>query len=206
LSNPIRERTLALAGIYQAASLVNRLAHKGIVDSDALQSSIDSVFVIDAADSAEVFGGISGVAAGLRVLIRQMSSGQDLETTRYAVRLLHLRRQLARRPDMLQALSEGLKGVDRQRQHFHSTHPAVLAGLAELYAKTLSTLPHRIQVTGERHFLTQPENVNKIRALLLAGIRAAVLLYQNGGRTWNVILGRRKILQQARELLGRISH
>lgn len=202
MNKTIRERTIALAGLYQAAGLVHRLAQQGMTDGEALQASIDSIFVIDAADGAEVFGGVANLAPGLRLLIRQMAGEREFEVTRYVIRLMHLRRHLARRPQMLDALTTGLQDIERQRAHFHSTHPSVLAALAELYAKTLSTLPYRIQVSGERHLLTRQENVDKIRALLLAGIRAAVLLHQAGGRTWNLILERRKVLAEARQLLG----
>jgi high frequency lysogenization protein len=52
-------------------------------------------------------------------------------------------------------------------------------------------------VQGEPTFLQQSDNVNKIRALLLAGIRAAVLWRQKGGRRWQFIFQSNKILETA---------
>ena len=41
----------------------------------------------------------------------------------------------------------------------------------------------------------------KVRATLLAGIRSAVLWRQSGGNRWQLIFGRRKIIEQAGRLL-----
>jgi high frequency lysogenization protein len=42
-------------------------------------------------------------------------------------------------------------------------------------------LSPRIMVNGDPAHLNNPENANRIRALLLAGIRAAMLWRQSGG-------------------------
>jgi high frequency lysogenization protein len=79
--------------------------------------------------------------------------------------------------------------------------PQVIARMADIYQRTLSQLKPRIQVFGDQHFLEQPDNVNKIRALLLSGIRAAVLWRQKGGRRWQIILQPGKILDTASKLI-----
>jgi len=46
---------------------------------------------------------------------------------------------------------------------------------------------------------------NRIRALLLAGIRSAVLWYQLGGRRWRLVVYRRRIQHTAANLARRIA-
>ena len=49
--------TLALAGICQAARLVQQLAHQGHCDSDALHVSLNSIIDLDPESTLAVFGG-----------------------------------------------------------------------------------------------------------------------------------------------------
>lgn len=51
-----------------------------------------------------------------------------------------------------------------------------------------------------RH-LQDSRNADKVRALLLAGIRSAMLWRQLGGRRWQLLFSRRKLLDQLYPLL-----
>ncbi len=55
-------------------------------------------------------------------------------------------------------------------------------------------------VRGEPVVLASPDNQHMIRALLLAGMRAAVLWRQCGGNRIRLILGRKALLDCCREL------
>ena len=80
--------------------------------------------------------------------------------------------------------------------------PQVIARFADIYQRTLSELKPRIQVYGDAGFLQQPDNINRVRALLLTGIRAAVLWQQKGGRRWQFLFQSGKLLS-ATEVLSR---
>src|SRR5690554_7975531 len=56
-----------------------------------------------------------------------------------------------------------------------------MAALGGAYQDTLSTLRLRIQVHGDMRHLQQPDIANRIRALLLAGIRSASPAVATGG-------------------------
>ena len=55
-------------------------------------------------------------------------------------------------------------------------------------------------VNGHGGHLQNPRVANKIRALLLAGIRATLLWYQVGGSRWGLLWSRKKYLQSAQGL------
>jgi high frequency lysogenization protein len=57
-------------------------------------------------------------------------------------------------------------------------------------------------VRGERSYLANLDNASRIRALLLAGIRAAVLWRQAGGNRWRLIVGRQALLRDVEALLS----
>ena len=66
------ERTLALAGLFQALALVRTLATQGQADAASYVSSIGSVLRIDAPSVAAVFDGVGGVRLGLQTLQREL--------------------------------------------------------------------------------------------------------------------------------------
>lgn len=199
------DRILALAGIYQGASLAQQIGHHGLCDSQAMEASIYSLFQIDAADVPAVYGGLGRLRTGLDLLHRQFagSAGRDLELTRHVIALLALERKLAKRPEMLERISEGLSLASERLQHFPMLHPNILAQLAEIYTDTISRIPPRIMIRGDALHLQNPDNQHKIRSLLLAGIRSAMLWRQVGGNRRQILFGRRRIQQTAKEMLER---
>jgi high frequency lysogenization protein len=112
-----------------------------------------------------------------------------------------LERKLMKRKDLLDAITAGIDKAESQREHFGTTHENVIASLADLYTQTISTLQPRIIVNGEHNHVSNPSNANKIRALLLAAIRSAVLWRQCGGTRWQLLFNRKAILAQAQKLL-----
>lgn len=200
-----QDRCLALAGIFQAAALASRVARRGVAETAAIEASIHSLFQLDADSVEEVYGSVSGVAFGLRILKEQLHNGRsrDIEIARYVISLLHLERKLAKRDAMLKEIGSSIQTAATRLEHFPLLHPNILAGLAEIYTETISTLPPRIMVQGEPLHLQNPENINRIRALLLAGIRSAMLWRQCGGRRLQILLGRKKLWQTAEDLLHR---
>ncbi|MEN8178034.1 MAG: high frequency lysogenization protein HflD [Pseudomonadota bacterium] len=201
-----QDRTIALAGIYQAASLVQQIARRGLADTEAMGASIHSIFQIDAESVADVFGSLAGVSKGLRELHRQLSGEvkRDNELTGYLLNLIQLERKLARQESRLGQIQTGIEETRAKLTHFPEIHSNILASLADIYAQNISTLQPRIMVSGEPVYLQNPENVNKIRALLFSGIRSAMLWRQTGGRRRQFLLNRKLYISHATGLLNRI--
>lgn len=200
-------RTLALAAIFQSALLVKELAWHGQADEHDLRILIQSLFAFDAATPAEIYRGEANLREGLQRIEIQLKSGgtpPDLEITRYAIGIIFLERKLQSNPDRLQALGDSLHATQRQVEYFHVLHEQVIARLAEIYQETISVLGPRILVQGEQQHLTHPGTADRIRAVLLAGIRAAVLWRQAGGSRWKLIFGRNRLIKESRYLLDRL--
>ncbi len=199
----IEDRTLALAGIFQAAKLVQQIGRRGMADSEIMTRSIHSLFETDAGTVSDVFGGINGVAFGLREAYRQLSgeAKQDAEVTGYLLALIQLERKLSKLPERLTKIRQGIDLTTTRLAHFPEMHSNILASLAEIYAENVSTLQPRIMVQGEAVYLQNPDNVNRIRSLLLAGIRSAMLWHQTGGRRMQIAFGRKNYLSTVKKLL-----
>ncbi|MEO5559361.1 MAG: high frequency lysogenization protein HflD [Dokdonella sp.] len=197
-------RVIALAGVLQACRLVVDLAMRGRADPTAAQASLHSVFRIDAASAADVFGGVEGARLGLETLLAQFdSSERNMPLTRLVLGVLRLERRLSRNSRMLGELRSGIERVQRQVDHFGIEHATVQGRLAELYVATLSQLRPRVIVHGSPVNLANPQLVEQIRALLLAAVRAAVLWRQVGGSQIRLLLRRREYAMLARGMLAR---
>lgn len=202
-----REQTIALAGIFQAASLVDQIANKGMANSAVIESSLESLFRFDANTVDDVFGNLAGVSTGLRVLNKQIGSFKNdssLDITKYVISLIALEKKLSNNPEMLEKVTTGLNEVQDSLDFFSLMHDNVFAKLGDLYQNTVSTLQPKIVVQGERVHLSNNSNANKVRAILLAGIRAAVLWRQCGGSRWHILFGRKKYLDQCQHLLSEL--
>ncbi|MNF74316.1 High frequency lysogenization protein HflD [compost metagenome] len=198
--NPLQEQLIALGGVFQAAVLVDRIAKTGQVSEASLGCMLGSLLIRDPKDTLEVFGGDDlNLRDGYRALISALERDPNTlqrEPLRYALSMLGLERQLAKRGEMLDVIGKRLAQIQSQVEHFGLVHDNVIAACGALYQDTLSTLRQRIQVHGDMRQLQQPSNASKIRALLLAGIRSARLWRQLGGHRWQLVFSRRKLLSE----------
>jgi high frequency lysogenization protein len=198
-----QDRLIALAGLHQAAYCVQRIANRGSVDAAHMEPCIHSLFQIDAEDVPAVYGEPGAVATGARQVVAQLTGEptREMELTRYVISLMRHERNLASRNGMRKEITRRIQGAAAARGDLPLLDREVLAGLAGIYQDTISKLTPRIIVRGNPLYLQNPDNQDRIRALLLAGIRAAVLWRQCGGTRWQVLLGRRKMLDAARAYL-----
>ena len=193
-----RDRIIALAALLQAVTLVQQIAETGQVNQTEFATLLTSLAVTDAASTEAVYGDLSQLKMGFSQLNKQLSKSKDKKDIlllRYVISLLHLERKLAKRPDMLDLISREIDQIPQQIEYFGDINsPQVIARFADIYHRTISELSPRVHVHGEPTFLQQADNVNRIRALLLAGIRAAILWHQKGGRRWQFIFQSNKML------------
>ena len=204
----IDDRTLALAGIFQASQLVFNIARHGRCQDSFFESTLETLFKFDSTQVIDIFGSTVDLKMGLNTLIRQLSgtsNKQELEITRYVISLLHLQKKLKKNPAMLDEIAKRLKKSREQIDYFSLAHDNVIASLGCIYQDTISTLQPRILVQGEKIYLGQTINANKIRALLLAGIRCTVLWRQLKGNRLELLIGRNKYIKSAQQMLNSIS-
>jgi high frequency lysogenization protein len=204
MSRSLEDKVLALAGVVQAAALVNDAATTGRTDERSVESILGSIVKTHADDVPDVFGGVSSLACGLQRLAKLLgadSSPDDLPVLRYTLGLMQLQGKVMRRHKLSGRLESGVDRARQQMQHFGTTHSNVLAGLADTYLHTAGTLQPRIMVTGNPVQLQNPRVVNLVRSLLLGGLRAAVLWRQCGGSRWALLFMRASLLKETQRLL-----
>ncbi len=200
------DQTLALAGIYQAASLVKQIANTGMANSAHIESSLETLFRFDASSVEEVYGSIAGVTHGVSILLQHLNdrTARDMEITKYVISLIMLEKKLSYNREMLDDISKRLNKIESQFDFFSLCHENTFAKLGHVYKETISTLGSKIIVSGEQPHLNNGINASKVRALLLAGIRSAVLWRQCGGSRWQFIFGRKVYVYECQKILSQI--
>lgn len=207
VSNQTYKCSIALAGLFQAATLVEQIANTGSVNEEDFEISIASTLKVDAASIEDIFQGqvnyIPGLALGFKQLYSMLEQNRPpaSDSFRYVLGLLHLQKRLQRNKALMAVLGSRLQKTMGNLDHFDVTHERIIASLAHIYEDTLSTFRYRIQVTGNRLYLENPTNVNRIRALLLAGVRSAMLWRQVGGKRWHLLTQRRALLTATKSLM-----
>jgi high frequency lysogenization protein len=205
-----KNRTVALAALFQSVEGVMQIATQGRVDHDLFETCINSIITEKTESIDDIYGDLGNLRKGLKILMHQLGAGtqapngksKDLEATRYSINLLYLEKKLATQGEIFQQLLDGIASVQKQRDFFDSsTHESIIAKLAEIYTETISQVGPKIMVKGDQDQLSIPENAAKIRALLLAGIRAALLWRQAGGSRWKLLFSRRKMQNEAEAIL-----
>lgn len=202
-----RDRIIALAGVFQSALLVQHMACYDRLDEPSFSHSINSILLTDTDSTEAVFGGLSGVRLGLEEMRDKMlaqGNRPDFEMARYVLSLVQLAGKVARIPEMLQDMATEIEIIASHRQ---GSNVAVdtIDDLAQLYTRTISHVTPRIVVSGEQGYLINPRIAARVRAALLAGIRAAFLWLQLGGRRWHLIFSRKKIGYAAGILLAELA-
>lgn len=194
------KRAMALAGIVQAAHLVSTVARTGLVSQDSLEASLGSIFVTNPDSIAEVYNGTAGIRLGLRRLrdmLTRFEMAEHGDDLRYILAVIKLDRALQARPETYRNLGAAIALIEERRMQRDGTtgrfSSDVVAELASAYEDHLSAIEPRIRVTGNRNHLQSAENIHRIRALLLAALRSAVLWRQVGGRRWQLVFSRGKL-------------
>ncbi|MBU3005973.1 high frequency lysogenization protein HflD [Paraglaciecola arctica] len=202
------QSNIALAGLCQAAALVKQIARSNEFDQQALATSLNSIAITNSDNTEQIFGDINYLGLGYQTLLDQLSNqstNKDVEVTRYIANLLSIERKLSANKKAMAALGERISNVQRQQQHLEITNTQMLSNLASIYTDVISPVSRKIQVAGDPEILKRPDNQNRVRAALLAGIRAAVLWRQLGGKRRHILFSRQQIVASAQNTLNNIN-
>lgn len=200
----MKERTMALAGIFQATELVRQAANHGTWSGYAADTCLQSLLAIEADSVDEIYGSAQNLRLGAETLVSVLQGDRrHMESLGYAVSIMQLENSFRKKSRMQSQIGlELMTVVDiNDGAEAHEIKELQARKIADLYTRTISTLNPRIVINGRPQFLQVDRTVNWIRTLLFAGLRSAVLWKQMGGGRFNLMFGRKKMLEQAQTLL-----
>lgn len=200
----MKDKTLALAGVFQASELVRQAAAHGTWSGYAATACLDSLFRLEAGSADEIYGDRERMRLGVETLMAVLNGdNQYADTLRYTVSLLQVQKKFSRARRMQEQVGAGLMriGLIDGELEQHERQDRQAHEIAQLYAQTISGLSPRIIVQGKPQYLQIERVTDWIRTLLLAGIRSATLWMQLGGNRFELMFGRRRIMQDAQTFL-----
>ncbi len=204
MPNIVKNRTLALAGVFQATELVRQAACHGTWSGYAASSCLDSLFMLEGEMPDEIYGGREKVRLGIETLLAVLQGeSRYTESLRYAIGLMQIERKFRRSKKFQHQLGVGLEKITGMGEELdqHDRENLQAHEISQLYADTISMLSPRIVVNGKPQYLKNERTVDWVRTLLLAGLRSAVLWRQLGGGRFELMFGRKKIVREAQSLL-----
>ncbi len=205
-----RDQIIALAGVSQAALWSHQLATRGRYEEQRIRWTVESILCTDPDSAEQVFGGVRdgtvpGIAEGLTLLRTQlggppmqMSRSEMALTTRYFGQLLRLAARVQKRATVLDGIAKGIDQVRRTAQLLDENHDSTLNALADIYRENISPVAPRIMIQGNSQYLQNDGYARIIRVFLLGGVRAGILWRQCGGRLWQLLLLRPRLLAETR--------
>jgi high frequency lysogenization protein len=200
----MKERTMALAGIFQATELVRQAANHGTWSGYAADTCLNSLLAIDADTVEDIYGSPDSLRQGVETLVAILQGDRRyMESLGYAVSIMQLENNFRKKTNMQSHIGSELMSIavpDNELEE-HEFKDLQAKRIAALYTKTISTLTPRIVINGRPQHLQIDRTVHWIRTLLFAGLRSAVLWRQLGGGRFNLMFGRKKMLEQAQTLL-----
>ncbi|OIO71124.1 MAG: lysogenization regulator HflD [Zetaproteobacteria bacterium CG_4_9_14_3_um_filter_49_83] len=207
LNHPLsqhEQRVLALAGVMQAVRLVDHIARKGMCDAEDFQVCINSIFA-EPKGILSMYGNINALKTGLHVT-HQILGGHKTQQAKpmlsYAAGLMALDKKLSKQPETLAILAAHMNRIHRQVDYFGSaTHENIISSIAHAYGESISTMQPRIIVRGKTDFLSQAHHTQKVRALLLSGLRAAHQWHQLGGSHLHLLFRRKQLAHASQTLM-----
>jgi high frequency lysogenization protein len=200
----MKDRNLALAGMFQATELVRQAAAHGTWSGYAATSSLGSLFVLEADSTAEVFGGTERMRLGVETMLAVLQGEQRYtDALRYTVGLLQIEKKFRRSARMQEEVGRRLAEISEQGAELdqHEREDLQAHEISELYTDTISRLSPRIVVSGRPQYLKNQRTVDWVRTLLLAGVRSAALWHQLGGGRFELMFGRKNIIRDAQSFL-----
>lgn len=204
--SPIQQQAIALAALFQACSLVDRVAHDGSWEEELIEPLIQATIDLQPTSFADIYPDLGKLQHGAvlleNIFLRQGLQQANHRSTQYAMTVLYLSRSALKNQPLMNLLHERLAALNGQLAHFDGLlGNDICHRLAGIYVDTIGTMPKRIKVAGKPEQLQNMLTAARIRTLLLTAIRAAVLWRQSGGKQWHLLFSRRKLIDSLKEIM-----
>jgi high frequency lysogenization protein len=200
----MKDKNLALAGVFQASELVRQAAWHGTWSGYAATACLNSLFKLEADSTADIYGGRGHMKLGVETMLAVLQGEERyVESLRYTVGLLQIERKFHRAGKIQQEVGRRLQDIAARGEDLaqHDREDLQAADISALYSETVSRLSPRIVVNGKPQYLKNQRTVDWVRTLLLAGLRSATLWKQLGGGRFELMFGRQAIIREARAFL-----
>jgi high frequency lysogenization protein len=117
---PTADQALALAGVFQAAELVAKLAAEGDIAEAQLSAAMVALLNQNPETIRSLYGSTENIELGInsmREMINDRSQGST-DVMRYVIGIMYLARRLTADSVRIKQVGEGIANAQRQADHF----------------------------------------------------------------------------------------
>ena len=211
MAKDIYSQTLAFAAICQASAIIQDWANFGTWDEDAAAVLIKSL----ASDSSDDVFNIypeTYMKRGYYALVQSFSGPADsepknIQLAKYVITFINLERKISKSATAITRLRKRLEDntIDARNQHLGVLDTILIENLSGIYKSEISdTGIYKFNIYGKKLMLQQPHIQHRIRAMILAAVKAVIHWRLSGGRRLNFIFKRGKMVECSNEKLKKI--
>ncbi|SRR5574344_839385 len=210
----IKSESIALAALFQCCTQIQRVASTGYFDDNSVACVLRALLVTDPKTIEDIYNP-KDLSVGFKQIKESFGrtdlskTEETISITKMALKLITLAHNIEKNSRIFNRLSDEIDGLKRA---ITTEHPDFFDGkttvvtdaqnihlFGALYQSIISPNFAKLLIYGEERNLKLVENQERIRALLLAGVRAVILWRQVGGRRRFLVFRRKAILQYAIE-------
>ncbi len=196
--NDLDAQIVALSALLLVVDGVDSLAHKGDWPEENFLTLLPSLVRFNKDGIFAYYDQPSRLELGRQLLLRLLQKKLSAQKMAYALQLIHVETKLRKNSQLMKLLINRLSKATQQAAHFGLVHDNLMANFAAIYSDSASQAANKVMIKGSPYFLQQTKIVNRIRALLLCGVRACALWRAYGGNRWQLIWTRRGIESRAK--------
>lgn len=186
--------TAALGGACLCAKLVEEIALLGRTNDEQMRLMLGALIPQEHADFLSVFGNnFQNTHVGLKILRSELNNGSK-EITRYWMNFIAIESRLRKTPEAMASLKRQVDRIPSFVSHYDLLSDETCAEFARIYRNNIRPVSPNFPIYGDRNLLEQEPIQNKIRSLLLAGVRFSVLWRQCGGTKWQLLFSKTAML------------
>ena len=202
------QQSFVFAAIIDIAGLINKMLWEGGCDLTRMKMYTKSLFVFDSSNLIKAYPP-KQMAPALEQMYGFLSGrdGQARKLYPTVAQIIKLSRYLRKDPALLNEVRDKIYDLNKGLNARTRTQTSTILQISDIYSETLSKLPqrNRIKISGSSKYVNNPNVAKTVRTLLLASVRAALTWHYLGGRSWHLVLARKRMLAASESLIVKTS-
>lgn len=201
-------QTYLIGGLYQSAEMIHQIATTGKCSYEDFKHIIMALKISKFQSIEETFGSTAHLHSGLRACKTYYSmqpshdTAATIQINRYFAELFKLASYLRKNPNLLTKIGDKVAESTPDFAELDENIEQLIRHFATMYSEIISPNAPRILIRGTENHLKIEFNAQKVRTLLLAGLRIVLLWRECGGKQWHLFIRRKKILETCHQLLN----
>ena len=187
---------MSLCALLQCAYLIDKISISNQKITNEIEILINSIYIKDTNISADIYVNKKNLFLGFNTLKQLLTGRNDLSlinVQKYILSILLIQKNLNKINTLKDLIRKKIDNYHENSMMATNLDDLILYSEA-IYTDHISIIQPRVIISGKKEYLE--ENSSLIRALLLSGIRAAVLWSNHGGTKWQLMFRRKEILNK----------